>query len=144
MTELVTSPVFAHFFIRALSWLAKRTSSVFASATTRGRQIKANKWLRPRKRLYPAKPKVGIRAVRPNQLWHIDVTIVRLVEAGGDVFELNRLSDSVTGLAIKHNGFRFVKLTAAPQVGFSNVPGSEGGYADVDGAYAAGFDADRP
>ena len=69
-----------HFSIRALSWLAKRTSSVFASATTWGRQIKANKWLRPRKRLYPAKPKVGIRAVRPNQLWHIDVTIVRLVD----------------------------------------------------------------
>ena len=30
--------------------------------------------------LHPAKPKVGIRAIRPNQLWHIDVTIVRLVD----------------------------------------------------------------
>ena len=80
MKELVTSPAFAHFSIRALSWLAKRTCSVFASATTWGRQIKAHKWLRPRIRLYPAKPKVGIRAIRPNQLWHIDVTIVRLVD----------------------------------------------------------------
>ena len=78
MKELVTSPAFAHFSIRALSWLAKRTSSVFASATTWGRQIKAHKWLRPRIRLYPAKPKVGIRAIRPNQLWPIDMTIVRL------------------------------------------------------------------
>ncbi len=80
MKELVTSPAFAHFSIRALSWLAKRTCSVFASATTWGRQIKAHKWLRPRIRLYTAKPKVGIRAIRPNQLWHIDVTIVRLVD----------------------------------------------------------------
>ena len=48
MKELVTSPAFAHFSIRALSWLAKRTCSVFASATTWGRQIKAHKWLRPR------------------------------------------------------------------------------------------------
>ncbi|MCX6124245.1 MAG: transposase family protein, partial [Proteobacteria bacterium] len=79
MQEFVTSPAFAHFSIRALSWLAKRTSSVFASATTWSRQIKANKWLRPRERLYPAKPKLGIRAITPNQLWHIDVTIVRLV-----------------------------------------------------------------
>ena len=79
MQELVTSPAFAHFSIRALSWLAKRTSSVFASATTWSRQIKANKWLRPRERLYPAKPKLGIRAITPNQLWHVDVTIVRLV-----------------------------------------------------------------
>ena len=37
MKELVTSPAFAHFSIRALSWFAKRTSSVFASATTWGR-----------------------------------------------------------------------------------------------------------
>jgi hypothetical protein len=66
------------------------------------------------------------------------------VKAGGDVFELDSLSDSAAGMAIKLNGFRFLKLTAAPQVGFSDVPGSEGGYADVDGAYAAGFDADRP
>jgi len=30
--------------------------------------------------VYPAKPKVGIRAHAPNELWHIDVTIIRLLD----------------------------------------------------------------
>ena len=80
MRELVTSPAFAHFPIRALSLLAKRTGAVFASATTWYRQIKQHQWLRPRARLYPAKPKVGVRATQPNQIWHVDVTILRLVD----------------------------------------------------------------
>jgi len=30
--------------------------------------------------VYPAKPKVGIRTNAPNELWHIDVTIIRLLD----------------------------------------------------------------
>ncbi|NRA65397.1 MAG: DDE-type integrase/transposase/recombinase [Pseudobacteriovorax sp.] len=33
---------------------------------------------RPLKRIYPAKPKIGIRASAPNKLWHIDVSIIKL------------------------------------------------------------------
>ena len=80
MRELVTSRAFAHFSIRALSWFAKRTGAVYASATTWYRQVKLHQWLRPRIRLYPAKPKVGVRASRPNQIWHIDTTVLRLVD----------------------------------------------------------------
>ena len=38
-------------------------------------------WRRPRRRLYPAKPKLGIRASKPNEYWHIDVTVIRLLDA---------------------------------------------------------------
>jgi putative transposase len=31
-------------------------------------------------RLYPAKPKVGLRTDAPNEAWHIDVTIIRLLD----------------------------------------------------------------
>jgi transposase InsO family protein len=31
-------------------------------------------------RVYPAKPKVGIRAKRPNEYWHIDASIIRLID----------------------------------------------------------------
>jgi putative transposase len=31
-------------------------------------------------RVHPAKPKVGIRTERPNEMWHIDTTIIRLVD----------------------------------------------------------------
>ena len=37
-------------------------------------------WGRPRRRLYPAKPKVGIRASAPGELLHLDVTIIRLFD----------------------------------------------------------------
>jgi putative transposase len=30
--------------------------------------------------VYPEKPKTGIRATRPNEYWHIDVTVIRLVD----------------------------------------------------------------
>ncbi|MCP3913989.1 MAG: transposase family protein [bacterium] len=30
--------------------------------------------------MHPAKPKVGIRAEKPNEIWHIDTTLIRLVD----------------------------------------------------------------
>jgi hypothetical protein len=32
------------------------------------------------RRLYPAKPTEGIRASRPNEYWHIDVTVIKLLD----------------------------------------------------------------
>ncbi len=40
----------------------------------------ARGWRRPRLRLYPAKPKVGLRTGAPNEAWHIDVTIIRSLD----------------------------------------------------------------
>jgi len=37
-------------------------------------------WRRPRNRVYPAKPKIGIRAKVPGELLHLDVTIIRLLD----------------------------------------------------------------
>jgi transposase InsO family protein len=37
-------------------------------------------WIRPRIRVYPAKPKIGIRAQAPGELLHLDVTIIRLLD----------------------------------------------------------------
>ena len=36
--------------------------------------------MRPRTRVYPAKPKIGIRARAPGELLHLDVTIIRLLD----------------------------------------------------------------
>jgi len=30
--------------------------------------------------VYPAKPKVGIRAMRANEIWHVDTTVIRLLD----------------------------------------------------------------
>jgi transposase InsO family protein len=53
---------------------------VFASATTWYRLVRDRGWKRPRQRVHPEKPRVGIRAAKPNQYWHIDTTVIRLLD----------------------------------------------------------------
>ena len=50
------------------------------SATTWAKLVRQRGWRRPRYRVYPEKPKTGIRATHPNEYWHIDVTVVRLLD----------------------------------------------------------------
>ncbi len=80
MAEMVQEKRYAHFPIRALAFYAARTGRVVASATTWLRRIAACGWRRPRRRVYPVRPRIGLRAVRPNEYWHIDTTIFRLLD----------------------------------------------------------------
>jgi len=43
------------------------------------RLMRQRGWRRPRTRVHPAKPTVGIRASQPNEIWHLDVTVLRLL-----------------------------------------------------------------
>lgn len=85
MRQMVTGDAYKHIPMRALALLGQRQGTVFASVSTWAKLTKARSWKRPRKRLYPAKPKFGVRATKPNEIWHIDVTIFRLVD-GTKVF----------------------------------------------------------
>jgi putative transposase len=76
--ELYTAKEFAHYSTIALSWFAKKTGEVVASASTWSRVIREHGLKRNRVRIYPAKPKIGIRASAPGQIWHLDLTILRL------------------------------------------------------------------
>jgi len=78
--DMVTSDEYRHVPTAILARLAERLGKVFASASTWYRLIRIYKWRRPRLRLYPAKPKVGIRAVKPNEIWHVDTTQIRLLD----------------------------------------------------------------
>jgi len=53
---------------------------VFAAPATWARLIRERGGRRPRQRVYPARPKEGIRATRPGELLHIDVTIIKLID----------------------------------------------------------------
>jgi len=78
--RMVTSPDLRHVSTGGLAVLAQRMGSVFASATTWYRLVRERGWRRPRVRLHPAQPKVGIRATQPNEIWHIDTTLIRLLD----------------------------------------------------------------
>jgi transposase InsO family protein len=80
MRNMVESQDHRHMTIRALALHAQRVGKVFASPTTWARLARERGWLRPRHRVYPAKPKDGIRASEPNQYWHIDVSIIKLLD----------------------------------------------------------------
>ncbi len=80
MRDMVEADGFKHLSIRSLAILAQRLGRVFASYETRCRAIKRYHWNRPRRRVYPAKPRVGIRADGPGQLLHVDVTTIRLLD----------------------------------------------------------------
>jgi transposase InsO family protein len=78
--EMVTATEYRHMPLRTLSLHAQRIGKVFASATTWAKLARQRGWRRPRRRVYPEKPKTGIRATRPNEYWHIDVTVIRLLD----------------------------------------------------------------
>ena len=76
--QMVTAAQYRHMPLRTLAVYAQRAGKVFASATTWAKLVRQRGWRRPRRRVYPEKPKTGIRATYPNEYWHIDVTVIRL------------------------------------------------------------------
>ena len=72
-----TSKEYAHFSVLSLSLLAKRMGRVFAAPSTWRKVVQDLGLKKPSKRIYPPKPKLGIRATFPNQLWHMDMSIIR-------------------------------------------------------------------
>ncbi len=78
--EMVTATEYRHMPLRTLAVYAQRAGKVFASATTWTKLVRQRGWRRPRRRVYPEKPKTGIRATYPNECWHIDVTVIRLLD----------------------------------------------------------------
>jgi transposase InsO family protein len=78
--EMATSEEYRHLPISRLALLAQRLKKVYASASTWARLIRERGWRRPRQRVYPAKAKVGVRAERPNEYWHVDASIIKLLD----------------------------------------------------------------
>lgn len=80
--EMVTSEKKRHVATGTLARLAERMGKVFASPSTWYRLVRIHKWRRVRLRVYPANPKTGVRAIRTNEIWHVDTSLVRLVNGG--------------------------------------------------------------
>jgi len=78
--DLVTSVDYRHVPTSRLAVLAQRMGAVFAAPTTWLRLVAQRGWRRPRLRVHPVQPRIGIRASRPNELWHIDTTLIRLLD----------------------------------------------------------------
>jgi hypothetical protein len=80
ITEIVTAPEYRHVPTGTIAVLAQRLDKVCASPSTWYRLVRKYGWRRPRLRVHPAKPKVGLRTTRANEMWHIDTTVIRLLD----------------------------------------------------------------
>ena len=78
--DMVTSPEYRHVPTGTLAILAQRLGKVWASPSTWYRLVRLHGWRRPRLRVHPAKPKIGLRTTRANEMWHIDTTVIRLLD----------------------------------------------------------------
>jgi hypothetical protein len=77
---MVTALEYRHVPTGTLAVLAQRLGKVWASPSTWYRLVRKNGWRRPRIRVYPAKPKIGLRTTRADEMWHIDTTVIRLLD----------------------------------------------------------------
>jgi hypothetical protein len=71
---MVTALEYRHVPTGTLAVLAQRLGKVWASPSTWYRLVRQNGWRRPRLRVHPAKPKVGLRTTRADEMWHIDTS----------------------------------------------------------------------
>jgi putative transposase len=78
--DMVTALEYRHVPTGTLAVLAQRRGTVWASPSTWYRLVRKFGWRRPRLRLHPAKPKVGLRTTRADEMWHIDTTVIRLLD----------------------------------------------------------------
>jgi len=78
--DMVTAIEYRHVPTGTLAVLAQRLGKVCASRSTWYNLVRKFGWRRPRLRVHPSKPKVGVRTTRPNEMWHIDTTVIRLLD----------------------------------------------------------------
>jgi len=83
--SMVMSPEYRHVSTGRLAVLAQRLGRVFAAPATWYKLVRERGWRRPRMRVHPQQPKQGVRATEPDELWHVDMTVIKLVD-GTKVF----------------------------------------------------------
>jgi hypothetical protein len=73
--EMVEAAEYRHVPTGRLAILSQRPGCVFAAPATWYKLVGERAWRRPRARVHPAKPKDGVRARMPDELWHVDTTV---------------------------------------------------------------------
>jgi transposase-like protein len=110
--DMVTGDEYRHVSTGTLARLAQRLGRVFASPTTWYRLVYTHNWRRPRQRVHPAKPTVGIRATRSDEIWHVDTTLIRLLDGSKSYLHAVIDNFSCRVLAWRVNGTFIPAVTA--------------------------------
>jgi transposase InsO family protein len=77
---MITAPEYRHVPIGTLAILAQRLGNVSASPRPGTASSESTAGDALGLRMHPAKPKVGLRMTQPDEMWHIDTTVIRLLD----------------------------------------------------------------
>lgn len=86
MKRLVTSKHYAHFSTSSLCLYAKRKELVSCNRDTWYRYINRYGWERPLRNRKFKLVHSGLRATRPDEVWHVDATHIKLSDGTGIFF----------------------------------------------------------
>jgi len=78
MRKLITSKKYSHLSLQSLCLYARRQGLLFCSLDSWYKYKKIFGWNRPRDIKKEKTIQIGIRATKPNELWHVDVTQVKI------------------------------------------------------------------
>jgi len=131
MKEWLMDKSLLHYSLFALSWKAKKEEIVYACPASWASVMKTFKIDRVRKRVYPPKRRIGVRTLRPFDILHLDLSIIRLndnskvyIQAILDNFSRYVLAWSVDleygGINTKNLILR--ALVRAKELGMQNIP----------------------
>jgi hypothetical protein len=98
MRKLITSKKYAHFSIQSLCLFAKRNGILFCSLDSWYKYKKLFGWVRVQKPKKENHAEDGIRAKAPNEIWHVDVTQVKI--ASGRVVYIQVVYDNYSRFVI--------------------------------------------
>lgn len=128
--RLVKDPAYSHFSLTSLWIFARNKGELVVSSSSWFRIINALKLKREERKKYFCEPKSGYRAARPNQSWHIDVSVLRFnglkayIQAVRDNFSRMILAHKVS---LTYGGQETRELLEAAvkkaqEFGYFNVP----------------------
>jgi putative transposase len=77
---MVTSHDYRHVPTGTLAVLCPATRHGLGLALHWYRLVRQHGWRHPRLRVHPVKPKIGLWTTRANEMWHIDTSVIRLLD----------------------------------------------------------------
>ncbi len=103
MERFVTSIKYMHIPITNLAYKAMREGLLFFSPSTWHKYTKEFNWRRPKFRVHEKKQEIGYRATSVNESWHIDISIMKLLD-GSKVY-IQAIIDNFSRYIVAHQVF---------------------------------------
>ncbi len=101
IVSIASDKKYSHFSLTSLFLYAKRQNLINLSISSWFRIIKSNNVQRRLKRKYKLKHRKGIRASKPNEIWHIDLSVIKTIT--GQRVYIQAIIDNFSRMILAHH-----------------------------------------